>query len=137
MGEHLVFYDGNCGFCDCSVQYLLKIDKQKKFVFAPLQGETAEELLQDLPDQYKDVDSLILIENFRSEDRVFHLQGKAILRISRILGGAWALLGAFWILPGWLVNLPYRLVAKNRHRFGIKKDTCVIPDPSDKERFLP
>lgn len=49
MHEHLVFYDGECGLCDRVVQTLLKVDTHERFVFAPLQGKTAEKLLQDLP----------------------------------------------------------------------------------------
>ena len=64
MSKHLLFYDGSCGLCDHIVQFLLKVDLKRQFVFAPLQGKTAAEVLKDLPIVYRGADSLVLVEMF-------------------------------------------------------------------------
>lgn len=133
---HLVFYDGECGLCDRAVQFVLKADKEKKFLFAPLQGTTAEELLADLPPKMKQADSLILIENYKEPTQQLHILGKGALRICWLLGGAWRLFGWLSYLPPILYDWGYRLVAQNRHRL-FPQTECVIPDPAQKDRFLP
>lgn len=133
---HLVFYDGECGLCDHIVQFLLWADKRAIFVFAPLQGTTAAEVLKNLPESDKGADSLVLVENYQTANQAFYLYGKGIFRIMWLLGRAWALLGVLSFLPGWLYNWAYRLVARNRHRlFAV--DSCRLPDPKYKSRFLP
>ena len=136
MAKHLVFYDGQCGLCDKVVQFLLKRDRMKIFMFAPLQGSTAASVLKELPPELKSVDSLILVENYLASDQQFYLLGKGALRICWLLGGAWMLLGWISFLPAVLYDWGYRIVARNRHRF-FPNTSCVIPDPKDKVRFLP
>jgi predicted DCC family thiol-disulfide oxidoreductase YuxK len=136
LPKHLVFYDGVCGFCDRSVQLLLKLDKKQLFCFAPLQGETAKILLQALTPEQMNEDSLVLIENFRSEDKRIYLLGKAIFRICWLLGGVWLLLGWIRFLPAVFYDWGYRLFAKNRHRF-FEQGSCVVPDPASRDCYLP
>lgn len=135
--KHLVFYDGTCGFCSSAVQWILKRDKQEIFAFSPLQGETAKTMLKDLPDSVKDVDSLILVENYESpSERRYYILGKGALRISWLLGGVWSVCGALSFLPSAPADLVYRFIAKHRHHlFG--RDVCVIPKPEERHRFLP
>lgn len=136
MGKHLVFYDGSCGLCDHAVQFLLNHDKDSLFDFAPLQGSTASMTLSALPPKVKDADSLILIENYRSDQARVYLFGKGAFRILWLLGGAWVIPGAISWLPSWLYDWGYRLVARNRHKL-FDNDRCVIPPPDQKNRFLP
>lgn len=133
--KHLVFYDGECGLCDQIVQILLKIDRAQILAFAPLQGSTAELYLKELPAQYKNLDSLIFIENYESQTPQTYVQGKAVLRILWLIGGFWKLLGALFFLPAFLYDWMYRLIAKHRHKLFAK--TCTLPDPQQKTRFLP
>lgn len=134
--NHLVFYDGNCGLCDRIVQLIFKEDKKERFVFAPLQGETASQYLKSLPPEIRFTDSLILIENYRDPyPRVFIL-GKGALRIAWLLGWPWILVGWLSFFPGWLFNWAYRIVAANRHRL-FPQTECFIPPPNQKNRFLP
>ncbi|NGX43448.1 MAG: hypothetical protein K940chlam7_01745 [Chlamydiae bacterium] len=134
--KHLVFYDGQCGMCDRSVQFLLKADRNKKFVFAPLQGKTASERLQELPKHVKSADSLILIENFETSNEKVYIYGHGAFRIAWLLGGKWSLLGWISFLPPVLYDWGYRFIARNRHHF-FSKIVCYFPDESEKDRFLP
>lgn len=132
IGKHLVFYDGTCGLCDHVVQFLLPRDRQEVFLFAPLQGKTAEKWLS--PDLKKG-DALVLIENFSSARARMYSAGKAVFRILWLLGGAWALLGLFFFLPAFFYDWGYRLVASHRHLFFA--DSCRLPDAASAKRFLP
>lgn len=136
MGKHLVFYDGACGLCDHAVQFILARDKAAIFDFAPLQGATARSTLKSLPKDIINADSLILIENYRSDKPQIYIFGKGAFRILWQLGGVWALPGAISWLPSFLYDWGYRLIAKNRHRL-FDNDRCVVPSPDKKDRFLP
>lgn len=136
MGQHLVFYDGKCGFCDHVVQIILRQDNRKIFDFAPLQGSTAKKLLKDLPPEMKTEDSLVLIENYKDPSRHYYILGKGAFRISWLLGGVWAIPGVISWLPSFLYDWGYRLVAKNRSYFNFD-DKCVLPTREERERFLP
>lgn len=133
--KHLVFYDGQCGLCDHIVQFILERDKENLFVFAPLQGKTAKIELQNLPEEFKNEDSLVLIENYQTEGRKFYVLGQGALRVCWLLGGMWGLLGVLSYLPAFLYNWGYRIVARNRHKF-FKNDRCVVPSANQRDRFL-
>ena len=115
--KHLLFFDGTCGLCDRVVQYVIKHDKKKLFCFAPLQGTTAQQLLKDLPLEMKNIDSLILFENFQQTSKRVHIQSQGALRLCWLVGGWLSLFGLLSFLPSKLFNGIYALVAKNRHRF--------------------
>ncbi|MEM1282390.1 MAG: DCC1-like thiol-disulfide oxidoreductase family protein [Chlamydiota bacterium] len=133
--QHLVFYDGECGLCDRVVQIVLEADKKKIFLFAPLQGETSAKELRDVPEDVKQADSVILIENYTTENEKLTIYGKAAFRIMWLLGGKWKLLGWLSFLPAFLYDWGYWIVAGNRHRF-FRQDICIIPPASENERFL-
>lgn len=133
--KHLLFYDGECGFCDLSVQWVLNHDPAQLFAFAPLQGETAKRLLADLPPDLKQLDSLVLIENHQSSHPRYFFLGQGGFRIAWLLGFPWSTLGVISFLPPFLYNWGYRLVARNRHKL-FPNTKCVIPEQSS-GRFLP
>lgn len=133
-GQNLIFYDGQCGLCDRTVQLLLDVDKDRIFKFAPLQGSTAKALLQDVPNEIKTADSLILIEQFETDNKKIYILAKAALHICWLLGGWWMLLGWISFLPGFLYNWVYRIIAKNRTK--IFSQSCILPRPTS-DRFLP
>lgn len=131
MGRHLIFYDGTCGYCKGWVQFVIKRDPQKKFVFAPLQGETAQKFLTDVPRD----ESLVLIENYKTPEAAMYQFGKGSFRILWLLGGFWKLIGWISFLPGIFYDWGYRLVANHRHLFK-SPNQCSILDESDRSRFL-
>lgn len=129
MYNHLIFYDGECGFCDRAVQFLLKHDHKKLFLFAPLQGETAKQLLDPLPQ----LDTVVLLENYTTAPQK-HILAKASFRSMWLLGGMWAIPGLLHFLPGSLINWGYRLIARHRHQL---MSACQVPTAGDRSRFLP
>jgi predicted DCC family thiol-disulfide oxidoreductase YuxK len=137
--RHIVFFDGECGLCDRSVRFLLRIDKNRRLVFAPLQGQTAQtDLVPLYPDAMK-MDSLVLLDEGRRK-KIIYLRGKGILRILWHIGGWWKILGIFSFLPTIIADFVYRIVAKNRHRLSRPLGVSLESRYSEKElqeRFLP
>lgn len=135
----IVFFDGECGLCDRSVRFLLRIDKRKRLLFAPLQGQTAQiDLMNIYPDAVK-MDSLVLLEKDGQEKKIY-LRGKGALRILWRIGGYWKLLGIFSFLPTFFADFVYRIVANNRHRLTRPPSNSLEERFSErelKERFLP
>ena len=136
--KHLILYDGQCGFCDRSVQFLLKQDHQRIFYFAPLQGTTAQVVLSRIPQGVDWKNTLVLIENYEDHGAVpiYEVRGKALFRICWLLGGKWSLVGWMSFLPGWMYNWGYRLVANHRHLL-VSESCSLAVYQEDKSRFLP
>ncbi len=127
----IVLFDGVCNFCNASVNFILKRDPKGVFRFAPLQSETAKRLLEKFHLPLDDLDTMVLIENGKAYTR-----STAGLRIARHLNAAWPLLYGFIVLPRFFRDTIYRLIARNRYRWFGKRETCMIPLPEWKERFL-
>lgn len=125
-----MFYDGVCGFCNFWVDFLLRRDPQGRLLFAPLQGATARRLLN--PNDIEHLHSLI----FWTPECAYR-QSAAVVRILWTLGGVWRLIaGLLWLIPIPLRNVGYRLVARHRYRLFGKKETCRMPSPQERARFL-
>lgn len=131
----LVLYDGECGFCDRFVQWLLVKDSNARFQFAPLQGPTARAILgrHTLP---AGLDSVVYVVGSGDDERV-HWESRGAFLILRDLGYPWAMLSWFRFLPRVITDLPYRAFAKIRFRVFGRLDECRIPTPSERARFLP
>ncbi len=126
----VVLFDGECNFCDSSVQFIINRDPKGIFQFASLQSETGEELTRK-HHMAQDVDSMVLIE-----DGKVYYKSAAALRISRHLKGAWKLLYALMAVPRPLRDLGYDFIARNRYKWFGKKDSCMLPPPHIRKRFL-
>lgn len=133
MVEHVVFFDGQCPFCHRSVRHLIEIDEEKKFKFAPLNGKTAQEILTGPQESLRNVDSLILVENYHSTEREFFIRSRAIFRIYWHIGHGWGLIGILSFLPNRCSDWFYRWFAVHRHQFKLK----MPDDPGPSDRFLP
>ncbi len=132
----LVLYDGLCGFCDASVQWTLRHDPDAVFRFAPLQGPTAQEILRRHPEVPAGIDSILLVEQ-RDGRETITWYSQAIFGICGELPGPWRFLAVLRILPRVLSDLGYRLFARLRYLVWGRRDTCRIPTPAERARFLP
>jgi len=128
----VILFDGVCNICNSSVNFIIDRDPKKEFRFAALQSETGQRLLSSIPaTSLQDFDSVVLIEG----DRVYK-KSTAALRIARRLPGIWSWLYIFIIIPKFLRDPVYDLIANNRYRWFGKKDSCRIPTPELRSRFL-
>ena len=133
----IILYDGVCGLCNRLVQFLLRHDKQGRLRFASLQSDFATKVLQRHGIDPKDLDTMHLIENYEQPNERVLQRSDAILRAGRELGGFWAALAAVaGVVPRALRNPVYGFVARNRYRVFGKYDICMLPEPSQRSRFL-
>lgn len=128
--KHIVLFDGECHFCDNSVQFIIKRDPNSRYLFASLQSEIGRELLK----KYRispNIDSLVLIEGDE-----YYVKSTAALRICRQLTGFWKMMQILLIIPAPLRDYFYEMFAKNRYKWFGRKEQCELPSPEIKQRFL-
>ncbi|OAB77960.1 thiol-disulfide oxidoreductase DCC family protein [Cochleicola gelatinilyticus] len=127
----IILFDGVCNLCNSSINFVIRHDPKNRFQFAALQSEIGASLTEEFTIDPNDTDSIILIEN-----NTAYVKSTAALRIAKGLSGAYPLLYAFIIIPTFIRNKVYDYVAKNRYKWYGKKDSCMIPTPELKSRFL-
>ena len=132
----LVLYDGVCGFCDRSVQWLLEADRDLLLRYAPLQGPTAAALRQRHPALPEDIDTVVLVEGERDSEVLF-LRSDAVLHIASLLPSVPRWVQVFRWCPRPLRDALYRAFAAIRYRVWGKLDACKLPTPAERARFLP
>lgn len=123
----IVLFDGVCNLCNGAVQFIIARDKHQGFRFASLQSAFG----QQYQEQVGEVDSILLVE----EGRVYQ-KSTAALRIARRLKGLWPMLYIFIIIPPFLRDFIYDIIARNRYRWFGKKESCWLPTPDLKARFI-
>src|SRR5260221_8511304 len=104
--EHLVFYDGTCGVCHRTVQWILAADAEGRFRFAPLQGSTAAAVRRRHPELPTDLDSVIYVEREAGTERAY-ARSDAVFRITARLGRMPGWMRGAARLPRWLPALRY------------------------------
>jgi predicted DCC family thiol-disulfide oxidoreductase YuxK len=127
-----MLYDGECGLCDRSVQWILRHDPDGLFRFAPLQGETAARLRGLHPEIPDELSTVVLVERGR-----VHLRSRAFMVAARHFPYPWKVLSWLRVVPAVLADVLYRLIARLRYRIWGKVDACRVPSPAERERFLP
>lgn len=123
----IIYFDGECALCIGVVQFILKSDKKNKFRFASLQGNAGRNLV--LSEEQKD--SFVL-----TIDDHIYVRSTAALKMFRHLGNGWQLLYPLIIIPKFLRDAVYDLIAKNRYKWFGKRDSCWMPDPKWTDKFL-
>jgi predicted DCC family thiol-disulfide oxidoreductase YuxK len=132
LPPHVLFYDGVCAMCNGIVKAMLRLDREKRFYFAPLQGETAEAARQRYAGFPTEIETVVYLR--RGE---VHLRSRAAaLAMSDLPYPAKALSWARF-LPTWLTDFFYGIVARVRYRVFGKYDHCPLPPAEDRGRFLP
>ncbi|MBX2893353.1 MAG: thiol-disulfide oxidoreductase DCC family protein [Saprospiraceae bacterium] len=127
----ILLFDGVCNLCNASVQWVLLRDHKAVFKFAALQSETGQALLRRFGLSDKNFDTVVLVDG----ERIF-TRSDAPLEIVRRLGGVWALLFVFKIVPRPIRNAVYDWVARNRYRWFGRREECMLPRPEWKDRFV-
>lgn len=128
--KNVIFFDGVCHLCNGFVDTVISRDKKHLFLFAPLQGITAQELLS-VQDR-ESLDSVIYLEAGKA-----YYQSSAIIKILVGLGGGYRLFSLAQIIPAPLRDFFYRWIARNRYAWFGKRDFCRLPLPEEKSYLLP
>lgn len=126
----IVLFDGECNFCDRSVQFIIKRDPNARFMFASLQSEAGEKLLMkyNIPQQ---LNSFVLIENSK-----WYSKSSAALRVCKKLKGLWKVFYLLLVIPKQIRDPFYEVISRNRYKWFGKKKSCKLPPPGIKRRFL-
>lgn len=127
----IILFDGVCNLCNGAVQFVIRNDKNKQFRFAALQSEAGAELSKKYGLPSNSMKTFVLIANDKCYTR-----STAALRVGKMLGGVLSLSYVFIIVPPVIRDGIYNFIAKNRYRWFGEKESCMIPTPDLRERFL-
>ncbi|MDO6598039.1 DCC1-like thiol-disulfide oxidoreductase family protein [Oceanihabitans sp. 2_MG-2023] len=130
--KHLILFDGVCNLCNSTVQYVIKQDKKDVFRFAALQSDIGKSIIEKYNIDTVKTDSILLY----SEENGLKVKSTAALYIAKHLGFPNNILVVFLIVPTFIRNGVYNYIAKNRYRWYGKKESCMIPTPELKGKFL-
>lgn len=126
----VVLFDGVCKLCNGSVNFILRRDSKGRLKLAPLQSGYGQAVLKEHGKHSDTMGSMMLLEGDR-----LTAKSTAIIRISKYLGGAWPLCMIALVIPPFIRDFIYDIIAKNRTRWFGKYDTCRLPDPEFEDRF--
>lgn len=128
--KYYIFYDGDCGFCNFWVQWILKNDKKEQFLFAALQSEFGQKFLSERNLKTNDFNTIYLWK----PESFYCIKSDAILTITNALGGVYYMANLAKIFPKSLRDFGYDVIAKNRNR--LKPQSCTIPTPEQRKKFI-
>ena len=131
LNQSLILFDGVCNLCNSSVQFVIARDKTNHFVFAPLQSQYAKTLLVKHKLSPITINSIVLVEAGKA-----YIKSTGALKIAKHLSGFWPIMYLFIIVPPFVRNAVYDIVAKNRYKWFGKMDKCMLPTPEIKDKFI-
>ena len=126
-----IMFDGVCNLCNDSVNFIIKHDKKDIFRFTALQTDAGKALISKHNIDTSKTDSIILIDG-----DAYYVKSTAALKIAKSLSGAYPLLYGFMVVPNFIRNWVYDIIAKNRYRWFGRKESCMIPTAELKKKFL-
>ncbi len=127
----IVLFDGVCNFCNASINFVIDRDSKGVFKFAALQSDIGQEILKKYGLKQDNFDSIIL-----EKEGVIYQKSDAALEIVRNMDGFWQIFYVFKLIPAFLRNPVYDLIARNRYRMFGRTDACRMPTAELKARFL-
>lgn len=127
----IVLFDGVCNFCNHSIQFIIKRDKKSYFKFGALQSEEGKALLQKHNLSPEILDTIVLIEGGKA-----YTYSTAPLRIVKKLNLLWPICYVFILVPTFIRNPIYKWISKNRYKWFGKQESCMMPTPEIRSRFL-
>jgi predicted DCC family thiol-disulfide oxidoreductase YuxK len=130
MNNPVVLFDGVCNFCNQMVNFAIRNDRKAKLKFAPLQSIDGQRLREQFNIPAR-VDTVIFIDNNK-----VYTYASAAIRICKYLDWPVKILYALIIIPAFISQPVYKWIARNRYKWFGKKETCMIPTPEVRERFL-
>lgn len=131
-GYPILYFDGVCNLCNAAVQWVIKRDKQEQFRFASLQSEAGQSMLMSyFPEKSMIPDSVLL-----EIDGRLYAKSSAAIKLLQMLGGVYKLSVIAWAVPRFIRDAVYDFIARNRYKWYGKRDSCMLPTPELKSRFL-
>lgn len=126
----ILLYDGSCGFCQRSVQFILQHERGEDIFFAPIQGELADTIYKKHP-QLKNIDSIVFIRG-----KEVLVESDAVMALATYLRAPYRFGNSARFVPKRLRDGLYRFVAKHRLRLIRNNESCLLPSAQQRKRFL-
>lgn len=130
LSNPILLYDGSCGFCQQSVQFILQNERDESVCFAPLQSDFASQLIKEHP-FLQTIDSIVVLQG-----KEVLVESDAVIALTTYLKFPYHLGKMLKIFPKYSRDALYKLVAKHRHRFVRNNETCLLPSPQQRKRFF-
>tara|TARA_R100000935_G_scaffold24476_1_gene44026 strand:- start:142 stop:561 length:420 start_codon:yes stop_codon:yes gene_type:complete len=130
--KKIILFDGVCNLCNNAINFVITHDKKDIFRYASLQSDLGIQLVKERGIDPAKLDSIILIE----PGVVYYEKSTAALNIAKELSGGYSLMRVFLYLPSGFRDAIYNIIANNRYKWFGKKDSCMIPTPELKSKFL-
>jgi predicted DCC family thiol-disulfide oxidoreductase YuxK len=127
----VVIFDGVCNLCAHSVKFILAHEAEPKLRFVPLQSPAGARMLREFGFSPEDAKTFVLVVDGNS-----YVKSDAAIRIARYLRGSWRALGAIRVFPRPLRDWAYDTVARNRYRWFGRAESCMVPTPEIRARFI-
>jgi predicted DCC family thiol-disulfide oxidoreductase YuxK len=134
-GAPVLLYDGVCGFCNRTVQMVLDRDRRGVLRFAALQSDYGQQLVARHA-ELAGVDSVVFVERGAGATERVYVRSEAALRVAAYLGGFWRVFLAARLVPTPLRDFLYDLIARYRYRLFGRYDSCMLPPPEVRSRFI-
>jgi predicted DCC family thiol-disulfide oxidoreductase YuxK len=136
MGEqNIVFFDGVCGLCNRTVDFVLREDRERTFLYSPLQGETFRRIARDHPETLS-ADSIFVLKRGPETEILLQRSDAFLYILDNLPRYRWlARIGKRF--PTRIRDAVYRLIAATRYRIWGRRDSCRLPTPEERTRFLP
>lgn len=131
LQQPVILFDGVCNLCSSAVQFVIERDKKNKFLFASLQSDTGYLILKRFNLPANTFNSFILYK-----DGKIYTKSIGALEVAKQLSGTWPLLYIFIGIPSFIRDKVYDIIARNRYKWFGKKDSCWLPSPFLKSKFL-
>lgn len=132
MPQHsIILFDGVCNLCNAAVHFVIKRDKKNQFLFASLQSAEGKKILAEYNLPEDEIHSFILFE-----DGKIYTRSTAALTVMKKLNGLWSFFYGFILVPKFIRDGVYNIVAKKRYQWFGRKNECMIPTPQLRSKFL-
>ena len=131
IGQPVIFFDGVCNLCNASVQFVIAHDKKDQFKFTALQGDYAKEVLSKFNADPQKLNTILLLHEGR-----LYTKSSAALRVAGKLNGLIPLLYVFLLVPKFIRDWFYDIIAKNRYQWWGRQESCWVPTPELKNKFI-
>jgi predicted DCC family thiol-disulfide oxidoreductase YuxK len=133
--QDIIFFDGVCGLCNRTVDFVLREDREQVFLYSPLQGETFRSIKRDYPETLN-ADSIFVLRSGPEKEILLQKSDALIHIVDNLPRYRWlATIGR--MLPAPIRDSTYRLIAATRYRIWGKRDSCRLPTAEERVRFLP
>jgi predicted DCC family thiol-disulfide oxidoreductase YuxK len=129
--QPILVFDGKCVLCSATVQFVLDHDRERRVRFIVAQSPLGAALYRHLGLKHEDYETNILLENGRALTK-----SESSIRLFELVGLPWSLMSVFRLLPPFIRDRGYEVIARNRLKWFGARETCYAPDAAERARFL-